>query len=225
MKESTENAIQAKGREMTKLIVEFEKVEDDKMKELAEMDDIDSKILYLQRSKKKLVQRCNEKEEIMDTLSTKKQGLEQVISSLIYKTKHELSFLEAEVKSLKDKLPQPEKKPVSPKPQSISLLAFIDRKISSKEGELECPVCLEEASSPIFMCSQLHLVCSSCRPKLTQCPECRQQYRGQPRRHRYTPSKRHQYHQQPCVICSCFCSCVADSSFVKVFSKQIHSQM
>ena len=197
MKRSTEAAIQAKGREMTKFILEFEKVEDDKMKDLAEIDDIDSKILYLQRSKNKLLQRCDEKKEIMDKLSTKKKDIERVISSLIYKTKHELSFLETEVKSLKDKLPQPEKKPASPKPQSISLLAFINRKISSKEGELECPVCLEEASSPIFMCSQLHLVCSSCRPQLTQCPECRQQYRGQPRRHRYTPSKCHQYHQQP----------------------------
>ena len=64
-------------------------------------------------------------------------------------------------------------------------LKFIDKQISEKEKELECPVCLDIACSPIFMCSEQHLICSTCRPKLSNCPECRVVYKGKNRRHRY----------------------------------------
>ena len=72
--------------------------------------------------------------------------------------------------------------PVEPNRQ---LLDFIDNQISEKEKELECPVCLEVAGAPIFMCSDLHPICSNCRPKVKECPECRIQYEGKPKRHRY----------------------------------------
>merc|ERR1719369_1335240 len=65
------------------------------------------------------------------------------------------------------------------------LIEFIDNQIIEKEKELECPVCLEVACSPIFMCSEQHLICSTCRPKLSNCPECRARYRGKNKRHRY----------------------------------------
>merc|ERR1719440_2745298 len=64
-------------------------------------------------------------------------------------------------------------------------LSFIDDQINEKKKELECPVCLEVACSPIFMCSEQHLICSTCRPKLSNCPECRVVYTGKNRRHRY----------------------------------------
>ena len=54
------------------------------------------------------------------------------------------------------------------------LLELIDR----KQRFLECPVCLEEAASPILCCPELHLVCSSCQPSLGECPECRIRYKG-----------------------------------------------
>lgn len=37
----------------------------------------------------------------------------------------------------------------------------------------ECPVCYEYVLPPILQCSNGHLVCSDCRPKLEQCPTCR----------------------------------------------------
>ena len=52
------------------------------------------------------------------------------------------------------------------KSPNLQLLEYIDQKIEAKEKELECPVCLEVASVPIFMCDELHLICSSCRPKV-----------------------------------------------------------
>jgi E3 ubiquitin-protein ligase SIAH1 len=37
----------------------------------------------------------------------------------------------------------------------------------------ECPVCFEFCLPPILQCESGHIVCSSCRPKLTCCPACR----------------------------------------------------
>ena len=40
---------------------------------------------------------------------------------------------------------------------------------------LECPICLEEMRPPrrIFQCSNGHVICGSCRPRLASCPYCR----------------------------------------------------
>jgi E3 ubiquitin-protein ligase SIAH1 len=37
----------------------------------------------------------------------------------------------------------------------------------------ECPVCFDYALPPIMQCHSGHIVCSSCREKLTTCPTCR----------------------------------------------------
>ncbi|KAI1296877.1 E3 ubiquitin-protein ligase SIAH1 [Halotydeus destructor] len=37
----------------------------------------------------------------------------------------------------------------------------------------ECPVCFDYALPPINQCQNGHLVCQSCRPKITCCPSCR----------------------------------------------------
>ncbi|XP_074659820.1 E3 ubiquitin-protein ligase SIAH1-like isoform X2 [Tubulanus polymorphus] len=37
----------------------------------------------------------------------------------------------------------------------------------------ECPVCFDYALPPIMQCQSGHIVCSSCRPKLSSCPTCR----------------------------------------------------
>ena len=67
------------------------------------------------------------------------------------------------------------------------MLIFLNNSIIEKERGLECPVCLFAATTPIYMCQESHLICSTCRPKVTRCPECSVELRdeGQPRRHRY----------------------------------------
>ncbi|XP_022257051.1 E3 ubiquitin-protein ligase Siah1-like isoform X1 [Limulus polyphemus] len=37
----------------------------------------------------------------------------------------------------------------------------------------ECPVCFEFVLPPILQCQNGHLVCSTCRQKITCCPTCR----------------------------------------------------
>jgi len=69
--------------------------------------------------------------------------------------------------------------------RNIKLINLLTKSIEEKEAALECPVCLDTAKAPIFTCQQQHLVCNSCLPRLTSCPECREDYPGPPRRHRY----------------------------------------
>ena len=64
-------------------------------------------------------------------------------------------------------------------------LEFLLKSIKEKEADLECPVCLETAEGEIYSCPEQHLLCSSCGPRVGECPECRAQYRDPPRRHRY----------------------------------------
>ena len=64
------------------------------------------------------------------------------------------------------------------------MLDFLSKSIKEKEGDLECPVCMETAEVPIYTCQEMHLICSHCRPQLRECPECRAPYPVQPRRHR-----------------------------------------
>ena len=41
------------------------------------------------------------------------------------------------------------------------------------------------SEAPIYMCPNLHQICSGCQPRVERCPECRENYPGRPRRHRY----------------------------------------
>jgi len=41
---------------------------------------------------------------------------------------------------------------------------------------LECPICFEIPFPPILTCVQGHIVCSTCRPRMTKCGVCRGQF-------------------------------------------------
>ena len=43
---------------------------------------------------------------------------------------------------------------------------------------LECPVCFQTLSTPIYQCRSGHVVCKDCHPKLETCPICRELYDG-----------------------------------------------
>ena len=100
----------------------------------------------------------------------------------IQKFEQEIEALKAEENSTKKAVD--DGAPASSLPDSWKL-DYISKKIEAKEKDLECPVCFEVASTPIFKCMEDHLICSVCRPKVSECPECRVRYRGEPRRHRY----------------------------------------
>merc|ERR1712039_1091283 len=68
---------------------------------------------------------------------------------------------------------------------TAAMIKFLEQIAAEKEKDLECPICLETAIVPIFSCSESHVICSQCRPKVQRCPECRVLYKGLPRRHRF----------------------------------------
>ena len=77
-------------------------------------------------------------------------------------------------------------------PEKQRLISFLSKTmeekeeaIREKESDLECPVCLETAGGEIFCCVEQHLVCYQCRPRVVECPQCRQSYPPTPLRHRY----------------------------------------
>ena len=53
----------------------------------------------------------------------------------------------------------------------------ISRSISTEEIReyFECPICLlvPRPGTPIFACSQGHMICNVCRPQIYHCPICR----------------------------------------------------
>ena len=60
-----------------------------------------------------------------------------------------------------------------------------EKDISKKEEELDCPVCLETARVPIYMCSEQHIICSCSADKVANCPQCREELTRPLKRHRY----------------------------------------
>jgi len=70
----------------------------------------------------------------------------------------------------------------------VDMVQFLEESIKKKEENLECPVCLEAATEPIFGCKEFHLICSSCKlkPDMTKCPTCRVEFgKGGPVRNRF----------------------------------------
>ena len=61
---------------------------------------------------------------------------------------------------------------------------ILRQEITKLEQDLECPLCFHPCVPPIYSCKAQHLVCSTCRPQLGRCGECRSRYRNMVR-HRY----------------------------------------
>jgi len=58
--------------------------------------------------------------------------------------------------------------------EKLALKKFLDKTIAEKETLLECPVCYQAASPPIYKCAKEHLICSRCLPRVkSKCPTCR----------------------------------------------------
>jgi len=65
------------------------------------------------------------------------------------------------------------------------MIKFLQEAIEKKEEDLTCPICLERAKLPIFMCPASHIICSACSPMVQKCPECREELPTPLRRHRF----------------------------------------
>merc|ERR1712179_263806 len=157
-----------------------------------ELSELETKLAKLKLKKYALIVESKNCDKRIHKYKEEKHKLEIDIEKELEISKVKGSIIKDEIQDLKTRL-QETKKLIQNLPDNDilifepnkELLEFIDNQIVEKEKELECPVCLEVACSPIFMCSEQHLICSTCRPKLSNCPECRVVYTGKNRRHRY----------------------------------------
>jgi len=106
--------------------------------------------------------------------SDSKQGPEIAVTTAEYKKVHSSTYLN-QVSDLSLKKPNPNKE----------MVTFLKTIIEEKERSLECPVCYETAKIPIYMCSESHLICFTCKLKMNDCPVCRKKYPEELIRNRY----------------------------------------
>ena len=165
-KRCAENFVKLKKAEITNLMTELKNEEELKVKTLEELREQDVK-------RAQLTKKVDEKNEALKQLQKKKQVLQESIPKKIIKFEEQMEELGSSLKGLKSKLFEYNKAKnqkqvkIVESGQNLPLLEYIDKKIEAKEEELECPVCFERASAPIYMCSEEHIVCSTCRPKVT----------------------------------------------------------
>ena len=130
--------------------------------------EIDSQMAELQISKDQLVKSTEDKDEKLDKLLKKKNKLENFIEEKVSENKETKRRLEKEIKEIKVRFKETQlARKSEAQPESLKLLAeYVNDQIESKETELECPVCMEVASAPLFCCDDQHLICAECRPKV-----------------------------------------------------------
>ena len=208
-KDKVTEMIDNQAKAMTNYISVISKTEDEKaenIKEIKKLDDdiaeLEAKIKCIRDEQKDLTSKCQLCDAQIEKMERKRKKLEKYMESEMGKIKLEGEEITNDIQKLNDALkanikatedlarmdvvPKAETSLAST-PQSENtnrLLDFMAKSIKEKEADLECPVCMETAEAPIFMCQEMHLICSSCRPKVKECPECRVAYQGAPRRHR-----------------------------------------
>jgi len=202
-KEHVESIIGSKSTEMKNLILTVESYKKEnkiKMQEINQADqelvDLEGRLAEVRKIKIDLKKGWQQNDRRILELNADIHKLEEFMDKELEKAQVEGSSIESRIQVLKKKLSEidkvgnaPSKEITVPKPQpeetTKSWIDFIDKEIEEKERDLECPVCLEIAACPIYMCSESHLICSYCKPKVKKCPECRMKYGAKPKIHRY----------------------------------------
>jgi len=177
---------------VTMSITEAEDKNDSRAKQVARLDleikELEGNLARLKSEKQKITNETTRDVEQIEKLTKKRLKLEKSIDAEMKrylesdaKMKKELEHIEAKIDAI-ESVANSSSDGQSP---NSAMVDFIMASIESKEKDLECPVCLETAVAPIFSCPESHVICSTCRPKVSKCPECRVTYKGPPRRHRF----------------------------------------
>lgn len=190
-RKAVQEMIDDKSKEMTSLITAVEQIEDQNHERSKKILKIEGAVKDLEDEKLNIVKECEESNENIAKLERKKKKLGDFIEHYASSKKQQDAQLQKDIESLKAliTIPAQMKPEVQPEVGATSatteLLRFITKQIEDMEKEMECPVCLEVAMSPIYKCEDDHLICSHCRMKVKNCPVCRMIYpEGGPKRYR-----------------------------------------
>ena len=178
--ESSRALVDSRGKEMSFLLSAVEDAEEEKhsmLKEVTglevEMDSIKNQLASIEEKRDQLVKNVKEKDEILNELLKKKQQLEELIVAEDVVSKQSKEELEKDLGSLQARIDASTKNGANTSDtvdktylENQRFLENINKKIEAKESDLECPVCLEVSSTPIYSCDEQHIICSDCRPKV-----------------------------------------------------------
>ena len=120
----------------------------------------------LQLSKDQVLEEKEEQQAKLDKLMPRKEKLENFLDEAAAEIEETKKGLEKEVTEFKVQLGESGSPKSEAEPESLELLSEYNSLIESRGKELECPVCLEVASPPLFCCEDQHLICSQCRPEV-----------------------------------------------------------
>jgi len=198
-KSNVEEMIETKSKEMKNLLIQIGTMEEQNCQEGKQMDsldadivDLEKKLANLKEEKKKRKSESDNRSKTLNKLNTKKVNLERNIEAEMNQSKKQEQELTLDIMGVTEQIAdldldkKVENKTALEDPKH-RLVAFLTSSIKDKENDLECPVCLETASVPIYSCPESHLICSSCRPRIAECPVCRTNYGDKEgmKRHRY----------------------------------------
>eukprot|EP00096_Caligus_rogercresseyi_P009048 TRINITY_DN3002_c0_g1_i1.p1 TRINITY_DN3002_c0_g1~~TRINITY_DN3002_c0_g1_i1.p1 ORF type:complete len:483 (+),score=143.23 TRINITY_DN3002_c0_g1_i1:44-1492(+) len=135
-----------------------------------ELTEIESSI----RGKNQLVEKLQE--EIL-SMNVRKEVLNEEIESLhnshgssIKKFEDQVSSIDADISRYSVLVP------IARKEEDSKRTHLNNEELQEIEGELECPVCMDISRPPIYQCEEGHIICSTCKPLLTNCPHCASKY-------------------------------------------------
>ena len=163
--------LQEKGDQMNE---EGMKLSLEEMELLVEMKRIDDEVAELNAKKAVAFERRQQALEESADLDEKFNSNREAVLVLAKKSQGTLKL----IKLVKKKLNQTEAEEEKKVPGN-DMLTILEKQIKEMEEELECPVCFEVPKvAPIFKCSDDHLICKECRPRVGECPQCREVFAG-----------------------------------------------
>lgn len=181
---SVDDMAKEKAREMKDLIYSLEDIKNSEVKQGMRKLEIDKQIRQLETELKAIKIKDNIEKEAKGKLENEKKKLEEFMDIFRKEAMETAAVFQTEIQTLKGSLEKIQQNVLTVKSEPKRLVAnaehiliqFIESEIEDLEKELECPVCFNLASSPIFKCEDDHLICSSCKVKLRSCPQCREDY-------------------------------------------------
>ena len=180
LKDSDQSLVAKKGEEMAVLLSAVETSEEEKHLKMKQVAANEATIRELQGKNERLLADIENIDEKLTKIRNKKKKLENYLDLKVCESKRARSLLKKEAEEIKGKIEALDKvktlQPKTPellveidrqtKAKLVGHIEEIDRQIEAKEKELECPICFDVASPPIFRCDELHIICSDCRPKV-----------------------------------------------------------
>jgi hypothetical protein len=214
-KKFAETRIREHAKELANMLESISCLEDEKMEQskvlsgiVSEINDFEKKISSLRAKKDSIETSSLILDRKIEDCDKKKRTIENNFEMWHNERKRETEALEHKLKGLKQdkhdnievrtekvknnwdkqtrlKSDFHELEAVGSKAGKLQILDFLTKSIDRYTANLECPICLTTAVSPIYQCSDAHLVCNKWRPKVKKCPECRVSYKEEYKRHRY----------------------------------------